>query len=504
MSAVDLNPLYVSKLREWRDNPVQFVEECIGAKPSEQQKELLMSLVNPKRKKYTARSGHGCGKDAFASWAILWFMVTRPFPKIVCVAPTKHQLRDILWAEIHKWLRQSKVKDEFKWNSERIHHINHKEEWFAVALSVNAKASPEEQAETLAGHHATHQLIVVDEASGVPDPVYLPLEGALTSQDNKVILIGNMTKNTGYFFDTHFHPEFKNAWEKFHWSSEDSTNVATDYVDYMKTKYGVDSNVYRIRVLGEPPLEGTDGQVVIPFHWANQCIGNEVHIPEDALKIIGVDVAGRGGDKSVVMPRRGMEILPYHEYDKVNHCDLGEFIKVTASLEKASGIGIDENGIGFGVTDWLIRYYEKINPKMVKGVNVTRESFKVSPVTGKKLFYQLRDDLWWKMRERCMNSQYSFPDNEQGRTLVNELSLPHYDINPSTGVIKVESKKSFRGRAMRDGRKILSPDHAEALLMTEVFFTDDGEPYSTVKQKVFEDKIPYYNTYADPQAWMAV
>jgi hypothetical protein len=57
---------------------------------------------------------------------------------------------------------------------------------------------------------------------------------------------------------------------------------------------------------------------------------------------------------------------------------------------------------------------------------------------------------------------------------------------------------------MRDGRKILSPDHAEALLVTEVFFTDDGEPYSTVKQKVFEDKIPYYNTYTDPQAWMAV
>jgi hypothetical protein len=190
-----MNKDALKKLKEWKASPLKFVVECVGGAPSKQQIEALLLL--PKTKRLTIRSGHGCGKDCFCAWAILWFMTTRAYAKVVCTAPTAHQLSDILWSEISKWVRQSKVVDEFVIQKDKFFHKSSPKEYWARAVSPSVKASKEDQAETLAGFHGDHMLIVVDEASGVADPVFVPLEGALTQEDNMVILIGNPTKNTG-------------------------------------------------------------------------------------------------------------------------------------------------------------------------------------------------------------------------------------------------------------------------------------------------------------------
>ena len=77
-------------------------------------------------------------------------------------------------------------------------------------------------------------LIVVDEASGVPDPVFIPLEGAMTQEDNMVILIGNPTKNTGYFHETQFDPKLSKSWTHLHWDSRKSTNVTKEMIEYFR------------------------------------------------------------------------------------------------------------------------------------------------------------------------------------------------------------------------------------------------------------------------------
>jgi len=216
----------IKKLKEWKDSPLQFVVECIGAKPSKQQAHALKIL--PKTKRLSIRSGHGCGKDAFCAWAAIWFSGTRTYPKVPCVAPTAHQLQDVLWSELSKWLRQSKVASEFVVQKDKIFHKAAPKEWWMRALSPSVKATKEEQAETLAGLHADHMLIIGDEVSGIKDPTFIPLEGALTQEDNRVILISNMTKNTGYFFNTHFDPTMSKKWTKLHWDSRDSELVTED------------------------------------------------------------------------------------------------------------------------------------------------------------------------------------------------------------------------------------------------------------------------------------
>ena len=96
----------------------------------------------------TVRSGHGIGKTAVESWLIIWFLATRPFPKVPCTAPTQHQLWDILWAEISKWLRSDPaLARDLIWTSEKVYMRGYPEEWFAVARTAS-------KPDALQGFHA--------------------------------------------------------------------------------------------------------------------------------------------------------------------------------------------------------------------------------------------------------------------------------------------------------------------------------------------------------------
>jgi hypothetical protein len=402
------------------------------------------------------------GKDAFAAWVILWFMTTRPYAKVVCTAPTNRQLADILWSELSKWLRKSALTDEFILQKDKMFHFSAPKEWWCRAVSPSVKASKEDQAETLAGFHGDHLLIVVDEASGVPDPVFIPLEGAMTQEDNIALMIGNMTQGSGYFYDSHFHPILSKSWERLHWDSRNSSNVKAGFVNYMAQKYGENSNVFAVRVKGDPPVE--DETVVIPLSWGIQCVGNEVTVAEDEPKYGGVDVARFGDDVSILMPRQGLKIFPWETFRGMNTIDLAGFVGRFLEEENLEGVGIDEIGIGAGVVDWLMKHVK--DARRVFGVNVSSKA--IHP----EQFSRLRDELWWRMREKCMKKLYSFPDLtveiggttlNLGHELANELSGPHYEFEG--GKIKVESKKRMKLRG------IPSPNIADALGLTEYFHT---------------------------------
>ena len=465
-----MNPKIKEKLKEWRNSPLLFVNDCIDVRPTDQQAQALARF--PKTKRMTIRSGHGTGKDACASWIILWFMTTRAYPKVVCTAPTARQLADILWSELSKWLRRSILADEFILQKDKMFHKDSPKEWWCRAVSPSVKASKEEQAETLAGFHGDHLLIIADEASGIPDPVYIPLEGAMTQEDNRVLLIGNMTKNQGYFYESHFHAELSKRWTKLHWDSRDSTNVESGYVDYMQHKYGLDSNVFRIRVVGDPPLE--DETTLIPLAWALQCIGQEVTVPEDEPLYLGVDVARYGEDASIILPRQGLKVFPWQMFQSMNTITLGGHIMETFREMEADGIATDVIGVGAGVTDWLQK--RPGGYRIVHGVNVSTSS------SDKERYHRLRDELWVNMRDKCMEAQYSFPDEskaerEMSNELCNELASLTYDFD-NQGAYVVESKRKAKIRG------IASPNIADALALTEYFHNmayriwekPDGDP----------------------------
>jgi len=482
----------MSRIKEWKHSPVAFVRDVIDVTPSKQQLDYLHQIA--KNKRITIRSGHGTGKDASTAWVIMWFLCTRAYAKVVCTAPTARQLADILWSELTKWIRKSKVKDELVIQKDKIFQKDNPKEWWCRAVSVSARASKEEQAETLAGFHGDHLLIVVDEASGVNDPVYIPLEGALTQEDNKVILIGNMTKNKGYFYDSHFHSSIAKRWCKLHWDSRDSTNVATEYPKFMAEKYGEDSNVFRIRVAGDPPLE--DEKTFIPLNWAISCIGVEYEEDTEAPIYLSVDVARYGEDKSIILPRRGMIIKPWETHQKMSTAELGGHVLADFRDMEADGIAIDEIGVGAGTIDWLQKIPEA--RRFVYGVNVANSS------SDKKRWSRLRDELWWRVRERCQQAMYSFPcgnkaEEAMSNELCNELSSLNYEFN-NRGAYVLESKKQAKMRGVR------SPNIGDALAISEYFYNSAQTLFLTkARIKAKKNKAKNFGDHEmDKHSWMAM
>ena len=161
------NPLEEFVLR-YRDDPALFVTEVLGATPYDYQAEFLNALANGERK-MSVRSGHGTGKSTTASWAMLWFVLLRFPNKVVVTAPTSGQLFDALFAELKRWINElpDQLKVLLTVKSDRVELMAAPSEAF-----ISARTSRAETPEALAGVHSENVLLVVDEASGVPEKVF--------------------------------------------------------------------------------------------------------------------------------------------------------------------------------------------------------------------------------------------------------------------------------------------------------------------------------------------
>ena len=96
-----MNNPFIDFIKLYRTDPVLFVKEILGVEPDEWQKDFLNAVASGERK-ISIRSGHGVGKSTTASWAMLWFLLTRYPVKVVVTAPTSAQLYDALFAELKR------------------------------------------------------------------------------------------------------------------------------------------------------------------------------------------------------------------------------------------------------------------------------------------------------------------------------------------------------------------------------------------------------------------
>ena len=122
-----------------------------------------------------------------------------------------------------------------------------------------------------AGFHAEHLLFLIDEASGIPDVVFEVGMGALSTPGAKVLMAGNPTRTSGFFYDTHH--SLRNRWHTMHVSCLDVPR-AQGHIEDIRAKYGEGSNAWRVRVLGEFPT--ADDETVIPLElvlvlWDGMC-----------------------------------------------------------------------------------------------------------------------------------------------------------------------------------------------------------------------------------------
>jgi len=197
---------------------------------------------------------------------------------------------------------------------------------------------------------------------------------------------------------------------------------------------------------------------VIPTAWVELAQARwKERARKGEMMSLGVDVARGGKDNTVLSPRYKNELTDYW-FDKLSLHPGSE----TPNGRKVAGLVIAEHRdhapihldvIGVGASP-----YDVLNEasQPVYGVNVA-ERATAKDKSGKLSFFNLRSQLWWKMRElldpEAANGICLPPDPE----LTKELCAPRWELSGLT--IKVESREDIVERVGR------SPDRASAVIL---------------------------------------
>jgi hypothetical protein len=254
-------------------------------------------------------------------------------------------------------------------------------------------------------------------------------------------MCGNPTQLSGTFYDA-FHRD-RAFWKTFTFSSIDSDLVSDTYVETMKGKYGEDSNIYSVRVLGEFPDQADDN--VISLADCERAVINNPS-PDPKLPVyVGVDVARFGDDKTVIVVRQGDNVLSMKDYSKRSTMETAGYVQliINSYKNKEIVVNVDESGLGGGVVDRL-EELNTVQNVVINGVNNGSKS-------SNDGFVNLGCELWWNMRENIKD--WGIPDDEE---LVGQLSTRKYKMS-SGGKIMLERKEQMKERGLA------SPDKADAL-----------------------------------------
>lgn len=436
----------IELVERWQKSPYDFVVECLGVLPTEQQRWVLEAMASPGAR-VSIRSGHGTGKSTLFSWIALWGLCCFWNVKIPATAPTAHQLSDILWPEVENWRKQMLEP----WRSA----IRVKSDKITIEGTpgfVAARTGRKENPEALQGFHAEHMIFLIDEASGIPEVVFEVARGALSTEGARILMAANPTRLTGYFYNSHHRN--RDLWTRFQFSCLDSPRVSPTYAKEIADEYGEDSDMYRVRVLGEFPHASVSQ--FMPGDIIEAAMGK--HLREDmygfAPIVIGVDVAMFGGDRSVIMLRQGL-------YSNILYQSRGNTPETLAAHaarlydeHKADALIVDATGVGEAVMSSL------------RLMNRTPIAFYAGEKSLLPNCANRRTEVWYKMRE-WFRAGGAIPDNSDLR---DDLVGPEFHYAHGSNKIQLERKQEMADRGLA------SPDLADALAVTfaaDVIKADD-------------------------------
>lgn len=478
----------VSLIKSWQKDPLKFCNEALllpvrGFELSKDEKEALQEiakLVNAKikaasedvlsgetkltpeeltyskKRGVSIMAGRGNGKSTVVALAIVWFFLCFPGAVIPCTATNAPQLESVIWRRISTLLSGDPaipesappIKKYFIITKQKIVlKDNERGDQYVIARTVNTKGTSDEQTETLSGFHSDFMMFCVDEASGVPNPVFVPIERTQTGFCNFAIIIFNPTRHTGFAIDTHYNKIEKERWIRLQWNAENSPLVSRDHIDFMREKYGIDSDAYRVNVLGLPPKSGSES--LIPWEWVDRATEKEVETDKAFPVIMGVDIARSGNDDTAICIRQHRKILPIITFHGLDSRRVAEEVDLVRSMYEVDYVFLDVIGIGSGVYDLL----KKNN--WLYAFDARWGADNLHPYLR---FYRLLDEVAWRVREQFQNENISIPNDD---ILKEELSSRKWDAGDDRkdGSAKIEPKKLMKKRGL------YSPNRADALMM---------------------------------------
>lgn len=258
------DPRYEVFVERYHADPLRFAVEATNFSPSGDQEELFYSIVPP-ASKVSVVSGTGTGKSASFGRIALWHLLCHPVAiyedkveigsNTYIGAPRIQQVADSIWKEMqdtklamangpHAW-----ICDFFTIGKTRVTVNGFEDQWFIAQIALQ-----QGQSVGIAGKHRYFQLVIVDEAAGVPDTHFDVIDGTQTQGGNRTLLASQGVRNAGRFYESHHNLRRDNggSWAALRFSSELSPFVTMQWLKDRENESGGRHSVeYRIRVLGE-------------------------------------------------------------------------------------------------------------------------------------------------------------------------------------------------------------------------------------------------------------
>jgi len=322
-----------AKLASWRELPwgaCRFAQDNFQFTPDPWQEEVLVAFADPAVQRLSLQACAGPGKtaiDAVCGWYFLGTQVSQDgggyeHPKGFATSITRDNLRDNLWAEFAKWQARSEYLSRgFRWQSDRIHQVDHPATWFLAARAWPKSGSADEQGRTFSGLHGKNVLVLVDESGAIPTTVLRAGEQALPNTHfGKVLQSGNPISLEGMLYEAATKlrqqwriirvtgdPDDPNAWV---YSPRVNVKVGEqqtplEWAQEQIATYGRDNPWVMAYILGQFPPSSINALLTIEEVLAAQARELAPADYDWQQKRLGVDVARFGDDRSVIFARQG-------------------------------------------------------------------------------------------------------------------------------------------------------------------------------------------------------
>jgi len=489
----------------WLDylaNPVHFIEDMVYGIPLMEggyryitDEDRKLNLVNyrlepqtkevlnvvGKRDFVAVHSGRGCTKTTSLALVALWFLYTRESAKVIVTGPKYDHLKVTIWAEIYKWLERSLLKDKLEWSAEKMYHRDARGLSFAEILTSKQK-------EKISGIHADHVLWLLDEASDIDDDIFDAIFGGMTDPEVKIILTGNLTKTSGFFYritqlENKLGYNKSTGWHILHFSTEDSERKNMQWFHSM-LKFPRESDMFRVYVLGLPPTGSPRAIISIAdleaarMRTVEKLDRRTHHIPLE----IGLDPAAEGDDLTAIAVRFGKKLLEVRTFAKEKAPEIVlQTIKIVREYRKKLNyihkvkIKVDDTGYGNA-----IRHYLALND--TDNVEVIGINFGAG---GNDNYCDNATIMWFNLAD--IIEEISLPNDDD---LIEQLAAREW-VPGSKNRMRVEAKSEYKKRLSRG-----LADKADATILcfwdgTKKIFSRNDKTESNVKP--FE--IDWYNKH---------
>ena len=474
------DPRYEEFVERYHADPLRFAVEVTGFVPSDDQ-EAIFQAITPVNAKVSVVSGTGTGKTAVFGRIALWHLLCNPVAiydgkveigsNTYIGAPFIQQVADGIWKEMQDariaiangpcaW-----INDFFTITKTRVHVNGYSEQWFITQIAMKKG-----EAIGVAGKHRYWQLIIIDEAAGVPDDHFDVIDGTQTQPGNRTLMASQGARSSGRFYDSHHTLTLENGgtWNPLRLNSERSPFVTTGWLRARESESGGRHSVeYQIRVLGlfaqnSSNVLMTRADIEAAFQ-PRQIIGDD----EPFGLVVLSDVAlGEYRDDSVAVvakvigdadhgpDARRVEFIeiPICSNDK-NEIDLaGDLVNLVGKLSNAT-LYVDGGGVGATVCKLI----ERSGGTVVR-VNWGAPCFKNE---YKQRFYNLRACAQVRFRDAIRQGRVVLPQGISKKLrekIIDQGSRLPYHFSEAGGLRYVmDSKENMR----RDGIK--SPDLIDAM-----------------------------------------